>query len=259
MKVVILCGGLGTRLREETEYKPKPMVEVGGKPILWHIMKTYAHYGHKEFILCLGYKGDVIRDYFLHYSARNNNFTVNLGNGDLEVHNGHDEHDWKVTLVETGAKTMTGGRLWRVREFLDGDDFCLTYGDGLARIDLAAQEKFHRGHDRIGTLLGVRPASRFGELEVEDRMVTSFREKPVHSNDRRINGGFFMFKRTFLEYLTDDEDLVLEQGPMRDIARDNQLMVFEHDGFWHCMDTYRDFETLNGMWDRGEAPWVLDQ
>lgn len=257
MKVVILCGGMGTRLREETEYKPKPMVEVGGKPILWHIMKTYAHHGHKEFVLCLGYKGNVIRDWFLHYQARNNDFTVQLGSGDVEVHGRHAESDWKVTLVETGAKTMTGGRLWRVRQYLDGHDFALTYGDGVARIDLTAEVAFHRQHDKIGTLLGVRPQSRFGELVTDGDTVESFEEKPVLGGPRLINGGYFLFKREFLEYLNPDENLVLEQQPLQQLARDGQLRVFHHDEYWQCMDTYRDFELLNREWDSGKAPWKV--
>jgi glucose-1-phosphate cytidylyltransferase len=257
MKVVILCGGMGTRLREETEYKPKPMVEIGGKPILWHIMKTYAHYGHTEFVLCLGYKGNVIRDWFLHYQARNNDFTVELGSGDVQVHGRHAESDWKVTLVETGQKAMTGARLWRVRQYLDGHDFALTYGDGVARIDIAAEEHFHRSHDRIGTLLGVRPQSRFGELVTDGVRVESFEEKPVIGGPRLINGGYFMFKRSFLEYLKDDENLVLEQTPLRTLARDGQLMTYHHDEYWQCMDTYRDFELLNKEWDSGQAPWKV--
>lgn len=257
MKVVILCGGLGTRLREETEFKPKPMVEVGGKPILFHIMKTYAHYGHNEFVLCLGYKGDSIRDYFLNYQQRNHDFTIDLGSGDLQLYGGHDESEWKVTLVETGAKTMTGGRLWRVRDYLDGDDFCLTYGDGVANVDLAAELAFHKEHDKIGTLCGVRPASRFGELSLDGAQVKSFDEKPVLGGSRRINGGYFMFKREFFEYLTPEESLVLEQQPLMSLARDGQLMVFDHDAYWQCMDTLRDLETLNAAWDSGNAPWKV--
>jgi glucose-1-phosphate cytidylyltransferase len=255
MKVVILCGGMGTRLREETEYKPKPMVEIGGKPILWHIMKTYAHHGHKEFVLCLGYKGNVIRDWFLNYQARNNDFTVELGSGAVEVHGRHAESDWKVTLVETGLRAMTGARLYRVRQYLDGHDFALTYGDGVARIDLGAEAAFHRAHDRIGTLLGVRPQSRFGELVTDGERVESFEEKPVLQGPRLINGGYFIFKREFLEYLTPDENLVLEQAPLRQLARDDQLRVFHHDEYWQCLDTYRDFELLNREWDSGQAPW----
>ena len=257
MKVVILCGGMGTRLREETEYKPKPMVEVGGRPILWHIMKSYAAAGHNEFVLCLGYKGDVIRDYFLNYQARSNDFSVDLGSGDLQVHGRHAESDWKVTLVETGAKAMTGARLHRVREYLDGSDFCLTYGDGVAAVDLAAEEAFHRQHDCIGTVLGVRPQSRFGELVVDGNVVTNFSEKPQLDGGRPINGGYFMFKREFLEYLNDDEGLVLEQKPLMNLANDSQLQVFDHDGYWQCMDTYRDFELLNREWDTGNAPWKV--
>jgi glucose-1-phosphate cytidylyltransferase len=255
MKVVILCGGMGTRLREETEYKPKPMVEIGGKPILWHIMKTYAHHGHKEFVLCLGYKGNVIRDWFLNYQARNNDFTVELGSGAVAVHGRHAESDWKVTLVETGLRAMTGARLYRVRQYLDGHDFALTYGDGVARIDLGAEAAFHRAHDRIGTLLGVRPQSRFGELVTDGERVESFEEKPVLQGPRLINGGYFIFKREFLEYLTPDENLVLEQAPLRQLARDDQLRVFHHDEYWQCLDTYRDFELLNREWDSGQAPW----
>ena len=257
MKVVILCGGLGTRLREETEFKPKPMVEIGGRPILFHIMKIYANHGHTDFVLCLGYKGDVIRDYFLHYQARNNDFTVDLGSGDVTIHGrNHDEAEWRVTLVETGAESMTGARLRRVAEHLDGDDFALTYGDGVADVDLHKLEEFHRSQDRLGTLLGVRPQSRFGELVTDGDAVSSFEEKPVLDGPRFINGGFFMFKRGFLEYLNDDPGLVLEQAPLQQLSRDGQLSVFKHEGFWQCMDTHRDFTMLNSMWDRGDAPWV---
>jgi len=258
MKVVILCGGRGTRLREETEFKPKPMVEIGGRPILFHIMKTYAAHGLKEFVLCLGYKGDVIRDYFLNYQSRRTDFTVELGSGKVKVHGaGHDESDWKVTLVETGENAMTGARLKRVQKFLDGEDFCLTYGDGVARIDMKRQLAFHKKHDKIGTVLGVQPPSRFGELATDGHIVKKFDEKPMLDESRLINGGYFIFKREFLEYLSDREDLVLEQEPLRKLAADSQMMVLPHKDFWQCMDTFRDYEYLNGLWNKGDAPWKV--
>jgi glucose-1-phosphate cytidylyltransferase len=256
MKVVILCGGRGTRLREETEFKPKPMVEIGGRPILFHIMKSYAAHGFDDFVLCLGYKGDVIRDYFLHYQSRRNDFTVRLGSGEVTVHGKHDESAWKVTLVETGENAMTGARLKRVQRFLSEEDFCLTYGDGLVQLDMQAQHDFHKRNDKIGTVLGVRPPSRFGELAVDGSLVRQFDEKPVLDESRLINGGYFMFKREFIEYLDDREDLVLEQEPLRRLAEDGQLTVYPHRDFWQCMDTFRDYEYLNGLWAKGNAPWA---
>ncbi len=256
MKVVILCGGQGTRLREETEVRPKPMVEIGGRPILWHIMKLYAYYGLDEFVLCLGYKGYVIKDFFLNYEARTNDFTLRLGGlRALEFHNKHEEDGWTVTLAETGQNAMTGARVRRVRRYLRNEPFCLTYGDGLGDIDLPGLLKFHRSHGKIGTVTGVRPPGRFGELQMEGRKVASFAEKP-QVTEGFINGGFFIFERAFADdYLNDREDLVLEREPLQRLAADGQLMVWPHHGFWQPMDTYRELKILEDLWHSGQAPW----
>lgn len=258
MKTVILCGGLGTRLREETEFRPKPMVDVAGKPILWHIMKIYAAFGFTEFVLCLGYKGDVIRDYFLNYEKRSNDVTVTLGQERYEIHAGsHGEKGWKITLAETGEQAMTGCRVKRVERYVDGDYFFLTYGDGLARIDLQRLYEFGRQHGKIGTVTGVLPPARFGELRVAGDVVEEFDEKPKLHDGRLINGGYFMFHRKFFGYLDHDEGCVLEQEPLRRLARDGELIVYQHDDFWQCMDTYRDYQQLNALWRKGDAPWKV--
>jgi len=258
MKVIILCGGQGTRLREETEVRPKPMVEVGGRPILWHIMKLYAHYGLKEFVLCLGYKGYVIKDFFLNYEARMNDCTVSLGSKpDVCFHNGHAEEGWTVTLAETGAAAMTGARVSRVRRYLSRQPFCLTYGDGLGDVDIAALLRFHGSHGKIGTVTGVRPPGRFGELILNDKQVTTFAEKP-QVTEGCINGGFFVFEPEFVErYLDDDESLVLEKEPLQRLAADGELMVWPHEGFWQPMDTYREWKILEDLWESGRAPWKV--
>jgi len=258
MKVVILCGGQGTRLREETEVRPKPMVEIGGRPILWHIMKLYAHYGLTDFTLCLGYKGYIIKDFFLNYEARMKDFTVALGpTPSVKFHNGHREEGWSVTLAETGETAMTGARLRRVRRYLDGGPFCLTYGDGVGDIDLGALLRFHRSHGKIATVTAVRPPGRFGELQVEGRRVTSYTEKP-QITEGVINGGFFVFEREFAErYLDDRDDLVLEKEPLQRLAADGELMVWQHEGFWQPMDTYREWKLLEDLWSKGEAPWKI--
>lgn len=253
MKIVLLCGGLGTRLREETEFRPKPMVEIGGRPILWHIMKHYAHFGHKEFVLALGYKGDVIRDYFLHYEVRNRDFTITLGKNDLEIHGGHAEDGWQVTLAETGAQTYTGGRLKRLASYVGGGRFMATYGDGVADVDLGALVAFHQTKGKMGTVTAVRPASRFGELGISDGVVQVFREKPqVHEG--WINGGFFVFEPGVLDVIGGDNES-LEQGLLARLAEMGELAVYEHEGFWQCMDTFRETELLNQMWQAGKAPW----
>lgn len=257
MKVVILCGGLGTRLREETEYKPKPMIEIAGKPILWHIMKTYAHYGYTEFMLCLGYKGDVIRDYFYNYEARNSDSTIELGNRNILVHGSHPEKGWRITLVETGKNTMTGARVKRMERYLDDDVFLLTYGDGVSDIDINALVSFHKNHGKIGTVTGVLPPSRFGELLVNGSSVSRFNEKPQMNAGGVINGGYFVFNRAFMRYLSDHESCVLERDPLERLVKDGELQVFLHKGFWQCMDTYRDMEYLNALWAKGSAPWKV--
>lgn len=258
MKVVILCGGQGTRLREETEFRPKPMVEIGGRPILWHIMKTYAHYGLTDFVLCLGYKGYLIKDFFLNYEARMKDFTVRLGSlPAVKFHNGHAEEGWTVTLAETGETAMTGARLRRARDYLDRGPFCLTYGDGLGDVNIAELIKFHRSHGKLGTVTGVRPPGRFGELRVEERQVTGFAEKPQASGGL-INGGFFIFEREFVDrYLDDHDDLTLEGEPLQRLAADGELMVWQHDGFWQAMDTYRELRLLEEFWNAGRAPWKV--
>ncbi|MBK7215220.1 MAG: glucose-1-phosphate cytidylyltransferase [Bacteroidales bacterium] len=250
MKTIILCGGMGTRLREETEYKPKPMVEIGGKPILWHIMKHYAHYGHKEFVLALGYKGNAIRDYFLNYYNYNSNFTVDLGKGgNVEVHNHSDREDWKVTLVETGAESMTGYRVKLCAPYITEDRFMLTYGDAVSNVDIGKLLEFNKRMDTIGTVTGVYPPSRFGDLVLENDMVTRFKQqlKDVE-NQSPINGGYFVFKREFLDLIPNDPNADLEKIPIDNIVERNQLSVFRHSDFWQCMDTFRDNQLLNKLW-----------
>lgn len=254
MKVVILCGGLGTRLREETEFRPKPMVEIGGRPILWHIMKSYAAFGFKDFVLCLGYKGDVIRDYFLNYEIRNRDITVTLGSRDIVVHKPHSEAGWKVTLAETGDKALTGSRLKRIAPYITEDRFMVTYGDGVSDVNIPSLRAFHKRHGRLGTVTAVRPSSRFGELSIEDGLVKVFQEKPqVHAG--WINGGFFVFEKSVLDMITDEAE-TLEQGLLGRLASKGQLGVYEHGGFWQCMDTFREMELLNELWRSGSAPWA---
>lgn len=258
MQVVILCGGMGTRLREETEFRPKPMVQVGTRPILWHIMKLYAHYGYKDFVLVLGYKGEMVKDYFCNYELRNNDLTVELGSqGKVEIHGDHDEVGWRVTLVDTGEKTLKGGRLKRVESYIEGDEFLLTYGDGVSNVDIDALLAFHRSHDRIGTVTGVSPASRFGEMRIQDDQVEAFLEKPPQRGEGLVSGGFFVLKRKFFDYLTLDEDCDLEYGPLETLAQEDQLMVHKHYGFWASLDTIRDRDYLNGLWESGAAEWKV--
>ena len=250
MKVIILCGGMGTRLKEETEYKPKPMVEVGGKPILWHIMKHYAHYGYKEFVLALGYKGDVIRDYFLNFYNYNSDFTVDLAhNGNVEIHNACIKEDWKITLAETGDNSMTGYRTKLAGKYITEDRFMLTYGDAVANVDIHKLVAFHKNMDTIGTVTGVYPGSRFGDLVVDGKMVKEFRQQLKDVNTQKpINGGYFVFKKEFLDYIPDDPSADLEKVPMDAIVENGQLSVYEHTDFWQCMDTYRDNQMLEKMW-----------
>jgi glucose-1-phosphate cytidylyltransferase len=253
MKAVILAGGMGTRLREETEYKPKPMVEIGGRPIIWHIMKNYAHFEIQDFVICLGYKGESIKDYFLNYDSQASNLTVSLGSGEKHrVHSSETKEDWNVTLANTGIKTMTGGRIFRVRDFVGDETFMCTYGDGLGNVDIKALLRFHNSHGKIATLTAVQPTNRFGALVInKDNEVTKFSEKPKVLS--HVNGGFFVFNRQIFDYL--DEDCVLEDQPMTNLAADNQLMAYRHDGYWQPMDTYREMIELNHMWDAGNTPW----
>lgn len=254
MKVVILCGGFGTRLREETETRPKPMLEVGGKPILWHIMKTFAHYGFKDFVLCLGYKSEVIKNYFLNYEHLSNDFTIELGTGNIELHKRHHDPGWRVTLVDTGLNAMTGARLKRVEQYLDGDEFILTYGDGVIDLDINALVQYHRSKGKIGTVTGVSPRSHYGELDIADGRVLSFREKP-QKRSSFISGGYFVLRPDFLKYVSDEDSCVLEREPLERLAKDGELAVYTHAGFWQCMDTYRDYLYLNELWNGGNAPW----
>jgi glucose-1-phosphate cytidylyltransferase len=256
--VFVLCGGLGTRLREETEVRPKPMVPVGQHPILWHIMRTYAHHGFRRFILCLGYKAEVIKAYFLNYASMNSDFTVRLLTDEVTVHSIDHDQDWDVTLAYTGERAMTGCRVARAAgKYLgDASHLAVTYGDGLTNADLRGELEFHLAHGKIGTVLGVNPPSRFGELRIEGDWVREFSEKPEFA-ENWINGGYFLFRREFLSYLSTDENTVLEREPLVRLARDGQLGMFRHPGFWACMDTQRDLEYLNGLWRTGEAPWAV--
>lgn len=256
MKVIILCGGQGTRLREETEFKPKPMVMVGNHPILWHIMKMYGHYGLKDFVLCLGYKGDMIKEYFLNYRAMNGDFTLTLGNHrEIDFHGAHAEEDFRVTLASTGADAMTGSRVKQVEKYVTDDLVCVTYGDGLSDVNIEDLVAFHRSHGKIGTVTAVRTLSRFGVLDIDGtHQVTNFAEKPQAQG--RISAGMFVFNRSFFEYLSEDPSCVMEQEPLQQLARDGQLMAYQHDGFFFAMDTYREALKLNELWDSGEAPWA---
>ncbi len=256
MKVVILCGGFGTRLREETEYKPKPMVEIGDRPILWHIMKTYASHGFNEFVLCLGYKGEMIKDYFYHYKMRNNDFSIKLGSGDITIHDSREENDWNIILANTGLVSMTGARIKRIEKYIDEDRFMVTYGDGVTDLDVSKLLKFHEQHGKIGTVTGVYPPSRYGELRIEGDRVVSFDEKP-ETGVAPISGGYFVFNKEFFDYLKSDESCVLEKEPLSNLAGDGQLKVYNHKGFWQCMDTYRDNMFLNDLWKSNRAKWKV--
>lgn len=257
MQIVILCGGLGTRLREETEYRPKPMVNIGDRPILWHIMKIYSHFGYNDFILPLGYKGTMIKEYFWHYELMNSDVSMELGKQDsLCMHNCHDESGWKVTLANTGEKTLKGGRLKRVEKYISGDTFMLTYGDGVADINIDKLVEFHNAHGKIATVTGVSPTARFGELSIKNNQVTTFQEKPEISSDGGyVSGGFFVFNKKIFDYLDYAEDCDLEIGALEKIAAAGELMVYKHKGFWACMDTLRDVEHLNLIWKKDQARW----
>lgn len=259
MKVVIFCSGKGTRLREETEYRPKPMVPIGNHPILWHIMKLYAHYGHREFILCLGYKGDVIKDYFRNYLWMTSDVTLRLGQKpETTFHGSHGEEDWSVTLAETGEDSMTAERLRRVERYLgDDEEFLLTYGDGVGDVDIPASIDYHRKADRMMTVTSVHPPGRFGDLEIAlDGEVKSFNEKP-QAEGGWINGGFFVVNRSIFGQIADCGDVMLERGPLNQITANNQLGAYRHTGFWQPMDTYQEFLYLNKLWREGNAPWKV--
>ncbi len=260
MQAIILCGGLGTRLREETEFRPKPMVEIGGHPILWHIMKIYAYYGITEFILCLGYKARVIKEYFLNYKAISSDFTIELDGVNTVHYHGPDQPEagWKVTLAFTGEHAGTGARIRRAAKYLKKkpQTFAVTYGDGVGNINLRESLKFHKSHGKLATVTGVRPPSRFGDIQKDGARVVAFNEKP-QSGQGLINGGFFFFEPGFLDYIDDNEDCALEDRPLTRCTRDGQLCVYEHTDYWQCMDTYRDMELLERQWAGGNAPWKI--
>jgi glucose-1-phosphate cytidylyltransferase len=259
MKVVILCGGLGSRIRDASEALPKPMLPIGGRPILWHIMKLYARYGFKEFILCLGYRAWVVKEFFLNYAAMTNDITVHLGaNRAVKVAPSDTEEDWTVVLADTGETTQTAGRVAAIRRYLDGDEhFLLTYGDGVADVDLPALVDFHHAHGKIATVTAVRPPGRFGELGIAGDSVMEFNEKPQASGGF-INGGFFVFDaRRIWTYLGDSPAVALEREPLQRLAVDGELAAYRHPGFWQPMDTLREFTMLNEMWDSGAAPWKI--
>ena len=256
MKVVILCGGQGMRLREETEFRPKPLVDVGGHPILLHIMKLYAHHGFNEFVLCLGYRGQMIKEHFLNYEAMNNDFTISLGaKREIQYHGAHAEDGFSVTLADTGLEALTGTRLKAVQRYVDGDTFMVTYGDGLSDIDLAKLLAFHRAHGKLATVTTIQPTSRFGVLDIDQASgaVAGFDEKP--QLDGWVNVGFFVFERGVFDYISGD--CMLEHEPLQKLARDGQLVAYRHPGFFYAMDTYREYKFLNELWDRGAAPWKV--
>lgn len=252
-KVVILCGGRGTRLREQTEFMPKPLVDVGGHPILWHIMKIYAHYGYNSFICCLGYKGNLIKQYFLNYEYMQNDFTLNLDEKNEKTIINQEEKDWSITLANTGLETMTGGRIKEIEKYIDGDIFLATYGDGVADINIDKLINFHLEKGKIATVTGVHPTSRFGIIEHADGLVKRFREKP--QVNEVINGGFFVFSRKIFDYL--GANSILEKEPLEQLALDQELAVYEHKGFWFCMDTYRDYLEINKIWNENKAVWKI--
>ncbi len=256
MKVVILCGGLGTRLREETEFRPKPMVDIGGRPILWHIMKLYAHHGFHDFVLCLGYKGHVIKDYFLNYEAMNNDFSICLGQrSQIRYHGHHTEQGFNVTLADTGLNTQTGGRVRKILKYIDADTFLLTYGDGLSDVNIPELLRFHKSHGKLATVTSVSPVSRYGMLDIgSDGRVARFAEKPT--SEGWMSTGFFVLQRDIFHYLGGDE-CVFEHEPLEQLALDGQLMAYRHEGFFYAMDTFREYQYLNDVWNRGVAPWKI--
>lgn len=257
MKVVILCGGQGTRLREETEFRPKPLVEIGGRPILLHIMKLFAHHGFTEFVLCLGYRGNMIKEHFLNYEAMNSDFTVALApRRQIVYHGSHAEEGFAVTLAETGLDSMTGQRVKAIEKYVDGDTFMVTYGDGLSDVNLKSLLEFHRQHGRLATVTTVKPLSRFGVLELDSSgAVAGFHEKP--QLEGWVNVGFFVFERSVFDYLDNDTSCVLEREPLERLAQEGQLMAYRHPGFFYAMDTYREYKVLNELWESGKAPWKV--
>lgn len=255
MKVVILAGGLGTRLSEETEVKPKPMVEIGGKPMLWHIMNIYAAYGFNEFIIALGYKGDVVKDYFLNFFSLNNDLTVDVGNGNVTVHD-RKSPEWKVHLIDTGLNTQTGGRIGRLRHLIGDETFMLTYGDGISDVNIGQIVDFHKSHGKYATVTAVRPPARFGGLVFDGEHVIEFTEKP-QTGEGWINGGFFVLEPQVFGYINNGDDTYWEIGPLESLAEEGQLVAYKHDGFWQAMDTLRDKRLIESMWESGTAPWAV--
>ena len=254
--VVILCGGMGTRLREETEYRPKPLVEIGGRPIVWHIMKMYSHFGFHHFVLCLGYKGHMIKEYFLNYRLMSSDFTLSLDAPHQPHFHGANRHEnWTIVFADTGLEANTGARVKRIERYIKSEHFMLTYGDGVADLDVGQLWEFHTHHGKIGTVTGVRPISRYGELTLKGSLVKEFNEKPP-SQEGLISGGFFVLHRRFFNYLNEDDSCVLERQPLEQLSYDKQLVGYTHGGFWHCMDTYRDFVLLNDLWKK-DAPWKV--
>ena len=254
MKVVILAGGLGTRLSEYTNVIPKPMVPVGDKPLIWHIMSRFAKYGHTEFVIALGYRGEIIKQYFLNYRTLNSNFTLDMSDGKVTIHD-KEVPDWTVTLIDTGQTTQTGGRLRRLKDYLGDEPFMLTYGDGIADVDIDALIQFHKKQSRLVTVTAVHPGARFGELQIDQELVTNFAEKP-QIQQGWINGGFFVMEPGFIDYIENDTT-ILEREPLESIAQKGELVAYSHEGFWHCVDTKRDLEVLEKMWTEEKAIWLL--
>ena len=256
MKVIILAGGWGSRLGKQTENIPKPMVEIGSKPVLWHIMKTYSYYGFNEFIISCGVKANVIKDYFMNYELYNKDLTLSLDSGEIEYHHKHQEKEWKITLSDTGLNTLKGARIKKVEKYLDDEVNMITYGDGVANINIKELEKFHKSHGKTLTLTGVHPPARFGEIIEKDGLVTSFTEKPQTSVGL-INGGYMVFNKNLLEFLNSNENCDFESGPLEELAKKGEVMVYKHDGQWACMDHERDVENLNNLWDSNKAFWKV--
>lgn len=256
MKVVILAGGLGTRLSEETDLRPKPMVEIGGRPILWHIMKTYSHYGYNDFVILTGYKSHIIKDYFINYYNRYSDITVDMSNNSVKIHKTRNE-PWKVTMLYTGKDTMTGGRIKKAKDYIGNKPFLLTYGDGVSDINIKNLVEFHKKSGKLATLSAIQPSGKFGAIAInEDNNVNSFTEKPK-GDGAWINGGFFVCEPKVLDYISDGDDAIFEREPLENLAKDNQLNAFKHNGFWRAMDTLKDKNDLTEMWQSQEAPWVV--
>jgi glucose-1-phosphate cytidylyltransferase len=258
IQVVILCGGQGARLREETQYMPKPMVLIGNRPILWHIMKIFAHYGFTRFVLCLGYKGEMIKDYFFHYEMMNNDVTFRLGsNENFQIHNSNCGENWEITLCNTGAHALKGARIKRIEKYIDTDPFIVTYGDGVADVNISDLLAFHQSHGKMATVTGVRPKFlKFGELNIQEEKVTRFTEKPDFTGNF-VNGGFFVLNRSFFDHLEDRDDYEFETDALEEISKKGELMAYKHQNFWACMDTIRDAEYLNRLWDDNTAAWKV--